>query len=84
VQLSLVTATPSSFQTAAANVTNAITAFVGSLGIGDALTIARIAQLALDADPTVENATGISINGSGTDLVPPASSVIQLQSVSIV
>ena len=69
--------------TVAGLVTTAITAWVNGLGMGQALPLSRVAQLAYDASPEVQNVTGLSVNGSPGDLVPSQFGVVRIASVTV-
>jgi uncharacterized phage protein gp47/JayE len=64
-------------------ITTGVTSFVDGLPIGAALPATRIAQIAYDADPSVINVTAVQLNGSSSDLVAGASSVIKLASFTV-
>lgn len=83
VQMSLQAPAGTASSELIAKVEGAIAAYVGSLAIGAALSITRLAQLAFDADSTIVNVTGIAINGVSQDLVPGAWGIVQLDSVDI-
>ncbi|HQT89693.1 MAG TPA: baseplate J/gp47 family protein [Acidiphilium sp.] len=68
---------------AEASVSAALSAFIGSLGVGDPLPFSRLGQIAYGADPTITNVTGIVLNGSIADLVPTPSQVIRVGSISV-
>lgn len=55
----------------------AINLYVNTLPIGAPLTRSRIAQLAHDAHGAVLNVATIQLNGTGTDITPPAYGVIK-------
>lgn len=61
----------------------AITAYVDALPIGAPLPIARLAQVALDADPTVINVGNLTINGVAVDLVVPATGLVRAGTVTV-
>lgn len=55
----------------------ALQSYIDSLSIGASLTVTRLAQVAYNASSTITNVTSITINGAGSDLVPPANGVIK-------
>lgn len=83
VQLSLATASGSASAGTVARVVSAITTYTAALGIGEVLSLTRIAQLAYGADSSITNVTGVTINGSAADLAPPAGGIVQLQSATV-
>lgn len=64
-------------------VTTAVTAWVNGLGMGQTLPLSRIAQLAYDASPDVQNVTNLLVNGSAYDLVPSPFGVVRIASVTV-
>jgi uncharacterized phage protein gp47/JayE len=82
VVLSLVLSPGASRPLVEANVAQALTAYIDALPIGAPLPITRLAQLAYAADPSIQNVTGLLINGGSADLVPPPNGVIKAASVT--
>jgi Baseplate J-like protein len=68
---------------AIAAVTTAVGTFINTLPIGAPLPLTRLAQIAYDASSVVTNVGSLMINGSATDLVPGASGVIRVGSMSV-
>lgn len=82
IVLSLTLATNASRPTVESNVTQALTSYINTLPIGAPLPITRVAQLTYAADPSIQNVTGLLINSSAADLVPPPNGVIKAASVT--
>ena len=61
----------------------AITQFVDALPIGASLPVSRIATLAYGVDQSIVNVTGLTVNGSTADLVPPWNGVVKATSVTV-
>ena len=68
---------------AAAAVTDAISAYVSGLPIGASLPFARITQIAFAASSAVTNVSGISLNGATADIVPTAVGVIRPSAIAV-
>ena len=66
-----------------APVQNAIANYINALPVGSTLSITRIAALAYGVSPTISNVSGVSINGSGSDLVAGATAVVKTQTVTV-
>ncbi|MCB8880420.1 baseplate J/gp47 family protein [Acidisoma cellulosilytica] len=66
-----------------ATVNAAIASYVNALGVGMALPYTRIAQLAYDASPSVQNVNGLTLQGGSADLPASASAVIKLGTLAI-
>ena len=69
--------------TAVAAVRDAISAYVSGLPISASLPFARITQIAFAASSAVANVTGISLNGTTSDIVPTAVGVIRPSSITV-
>jgi len=65
------------------SVRSAITVHVNSLGVGTALPISRIAQIAHDVDASVWGAGAITLNGAAADIVPSADTVLRAGTVTV-
>ena len=65
------------------NVKAAIATFVDALSVGAVLPYSRIASLAYDADPSVANVSGVTVNGGTSDVGGLATEVVRLRSVSV-
>lgn len=61
----------------------AITAYVDALPIGSPLPLVRLAQVALDADPTVINVGNLTINGVAADLVVSTTGLVRAGTVTV-
>ncbi|MBX5454333.1 MAG: baseplate J/gp47 family protein [Acidobacteriia bacterium] len=83
VSLSLTLIANTNSAQVSAQVSNSISSYIGGLGIGQALPIARIAQLALDASPFILNVSNISINGQSVDLNPGATGIVVAGNITI-
>ena len=83
ISLSIVAASGLAKPGIAANVGNALTAYINALPVGGSLSLTRLAQLAYAADPGVQNVTNLLINGAGTDLPSPPTGVIKVSSVVV-
>ena len=81
VQLTLTAGSPTSV--VYANVVAAITSWINAQPIGGALPLARLVQVAFDADPAVINVGAITINGVSADLAPPATGLVRVSSVLV-
>lgn len=68
---------------AAAAVTDAISAYVSGLPIGASLPFARITQIAFAASSAVTNVSRISLNGATADIVPTAVGVIRPSAIAV-
>jgi phage-related baseplate assembly protein len=68
----------------AATVAGAVQASVDQLPIGVSLPWSRLTQMAYQASPQVANVTGVLLNGSTGDLVPPASGVVKAAPVMVI
>jgi len=66
------------------NVQLAVTNWINAQPIGAGLPLARLVQVAFDADPAVVNVGEITINGVAADLVPPPTGLVRVSSVSVV
>jgi hypothetical protein len=64
-------------------VEQALISYINSLPIGSALAITRLAQIAYNSSSAIINVTSIMINGSSSDLVPPATGVIKAGTVVV-
>jgi len=64
-------------------VTTAITNYINSLTMGQALSYTRLAQIAFDASPGVTNVTGLQINGGNADITATAQQVLRAGTVTI-
>ena len=64
-------------------VSQAIHLYVNSLKLGQSLPLSRIAQLAFDASPGVINITGVTLNGSATDLMAGSQTVIRVGAITL-
>lgn len=67
----------------AADVGNALLAYINILPIGASLPLTRLAQIAYSANRAVINVGQLQINGSASDLVPGASAVIKTGTVAV-
>jgi uncharacterized phage protein gp47/JayE len=83
IALTLTIAAGSNSATAIAAVSAAITSFVNTLPVGTGLAYTRLAQLAYDASPAVTNVTGLTLQGSTTDLAALPTTVIKLGALAI-
>ncbi|HBK05779.1 MAG TPA: baseplate protein [Acetobacteraceae bacterium] len=67
--------------------TSAIQQYIGgylnNLGIGDTVSVTRIAQQAYQAVPRIGNVTNILLNGTPLDVVPPPYTVIKAGSIAV-
>jgi uncharacterized phage protein gp47/JayE len=68
---------------AVAAVTGAVESYVNALAVGAPLALTRLAQVAYDAWPAVNNVSGLTINGSGADLVVGATGVVKAGQVVV-
>lgn len=64
-------------------VNTAITDYIATLGLGDALPVTKLASLAYGASTYVTNVTNITINGSSADLTATAQQVIRAGTVTV-
>ena len=69
--------------TAIAAVNAAIAGFVGTLPVAADLPYTRLAQLAYDASPAVQNVSGLTLAGGTSDLMAGPSTVIKLGTLAI-
>lgn len=68
---------------AIAAVNAAISGFVNSLGVGAPLPYTRLAQLAYDASPAVQNVSDLTLGGGTADLTAGPGAVIKLGTLAI-
>jgi Baseplate J-like protein len=59
------------------NIQDRVSGYLGNLAIGKSAAITRVALSAYNADPGIENITGVLLNGIPTDLIPPPRGVIK-------
>lgn len=64
-------------------VTNAISAHVAGLGVGESLYLTKLAQVAYDASPAVVNISSILVNSATADIVPAAKEIVRPTAVTI-
>jgi uncharacterized phage protein gp47/JayE len=83
IAMTTTTAAGYSHATVNALVQAAIQTYVNSLPLGATLTNSRLAQLAYDASPAVMNVTGITINGSASDLTSTTVQIIKAGTVTV-
>jgi uncharacterized phage protein gp47/JayE len=83
IAMTTTTAAGYSHATVNALVQAAIQTYVNSLPLGATLTNSRLAQLAYDASPAVMNVTGITINGSESDLTSTTVQIIKAGTVTV-
>ena len=69
--------------TAIAAAQAAVLAYIAALPIGAALTLTRLYQVVYGADPTITNVSSASINGSGSDLVPPVFGLLRPSTIMV-
>lgn len=83
--IALTTITASGYVHATVNalVQAAIQAYINALPLGATLTNSRLAQVAYDASPAVTNVTGITINGSASDLTSTQVQIIKYGTVTV-
>ena len=58
------------------SVQNYVFAYLNALPIGKAASVARVAQSAFLASPSVDNVSNIQMNAGVSDITPPAGGVI--------
>jgi len=68
---------------AVAAVTAAVTSYINALAVGAPLALTRLAQVAYDAWPPVNNVSNLMINGDSADLSVPASGVVKAGLVTV-
>lgn len=83
IAMTVTTATGYAHTATAALAATAISSYVNTLALGQALSFSRLAQLAYDASPGITNVTGITLNGAALDLAATAQQVIKTSSVSV-
>lgn len=66
-----------------ASVNAAISGYVNTLPVASPLPYTRLAQLAYDASPAVQNVSGLTLNGNVADLVAGPGAVIKLGTLAI-
>jgi uncharacterized phage protein gp47/JayE len=71
------------YDTAAGAIAASVTAWIAALPLGATLPVSRIAQLAYDTNPGITNVTGVTLNGSPTDLAAPPGTVLHAGSVTV-
>lgn len=69
--------------TVAGQVQSAITAYIASLQLGQALAYTRLAQVAYDASAGVTNVTSVVLNGGTSDLAATAIQVIAAGTITV-
>jgi uncharacterized phage protein gp47/JayE len=83
VSMSITTAPAATHSVVASQVSAALESFINTLPVGAPLAWSRLAQVAYAASPSVTNVTGLSLNGSNSDLVPSQSAVVKAGSVTV-
>jgi uncharacterized phage protein gp47/JayE len=83
VSVTIVTSAGASHAAAVAVVAAAIEDYIASLPIGGTLSYTRLAQLAYDATGAVVNLSGLLLNGSTMDLVPPLFGAVRAGTVAV-
>lgn len=66
-----------------ANVAAAVQSWIAGLQIGAPLPLARMTQIAFDADPAVVNVLSVTINGTTADLSVPPTGLVHAASVVV-
>jgi uncharacterized phage protein gp47/JayE len=61
----------------AASVQTAVSTYIAALGLGNALNLTRLSQIAYDASPGVANVSGVTVNGGASDLAASPKQVIK-------
>ena len=62
---------------------NSISVYIDSLPLGTPLPITRIAQLAYAASTSVNNVTGITLNGQSVDVIVPLAGVVKAETIVV-
>ena len=83
ISMTIDTLPGTSHQAAVAAVAAAVENYVGSLGIGVALSYTRLAQLAYAASGAVTNVTAVLLNGGMADLAPPSFGAVRVGIVTV-
>jgi len=83
VSMSITTVPAATHSAVASQVSAALESFINTLPVGAPLAWSRLAQVAYAASPSVTNVTGLSLNGSNSDLVPSQSAVVKAGSVTV-
>lgn len=83
VVLSLMTSGSVAFSAIQAAVQSAVTAYINSLAVGEALRFSRIAGLAYATDTSILNVSSVALNAASVDVGGAATSVVRAQNVVV-
>lgn len=83
IAMTVTTATGYAHAATAALAATAISSYINTLTLGQALAFSRLTQLAYDASPGITNVTGVTLNGAVLDVIATAQQVIKTTSVSV-
>lgn len=83
VAMTITTAVGYSHAATATLVTNAISAYINALTLGQTLSFSRLTQIAYDASPGITNVTGVTLNNTASDLAANIQQTIQAGTVSV-
>jgi len=83
VAMTIVTASGYIHATVAAQVQSAISAYLGSMAIGQSLSFSRLAQIAYDTSPGITNVTGVTLNALTADINPTNQQLVIAGTVTV-
>ncbi len=84
VSLTATFTVPATTEQVVANIQNAVANYLNSLGIGRMASVTRVAQAAYLVSDSIDNITGVQLNGGSVDIVPPPGTVIKAGLVNVV
>ena len=83
VNMTIVTSSGYNHSVLSGQVQAAITNAINSLGLGNSLSITKLAQIAYGVSPGITNVTGVTINGGNTDLAATQQQSIHAGTVTV-
>ena len=83
VNMTITTGSSYSHSTIANAVVAALTSYINSQQLGQALPYSRLAQIAYDTSSGVTNVTGVTLNSGTSDLTPTSAQVLKALTITV-